>query len=85
MPEVTKAVALVLLPATLTVLPPRHRLLPGKTTPEDAAFGAEVAAVEKVAEDGVLSTLACVWGELAGRAACAEDKLFWWLERELLS
>lgn len=51
--------ALVLLLGTLTVVPPRHRLFPGKTTPEDGALGAEVAAVEKVAEDGVLSTLAC--------------------------
>lgn len=24
-----------------------------------------------------------VCGVLVGRAACAEDKLFWWLEREL--
>lgn len=58
-PEVTNAVARVLLLGTLTVVPPRHRLLPGKTTPVDGALGAEVAAVEKVAEDGVLSTLAC--------------------------
>lgn len=84
MPEVTKAVALVLLLGTLTVVPPRHRLFPGKTTPEDGALGAEVAAVEKVAEDGVLSTLA-VCGVLVGRAACAGDKLFWWPERELVS
>lgn len=63
MPEVTKAVALVLLLGALTVVPPRHRLLtvlmlPGRATPEDGALGAEVAA-EKAAEDGVLSTLAC--------------------------
>lgn len=56
--------ALVLLLGTLTVVPPRHRLLtvlmlPGRPAPEDGALGAEVAAVEKVAEDGVLSTLAC--------------------------
>ena len=43
MPEVTKAVALVLLLGTLTVVPPRHRLLtvlmlPGRTTPEDGAL-----------------------------------------------
>ena len=74
MPEVTKAVALVLLLGTLAVVPPRHRLLtvlmlPGRTTPEDGALGAEVAAAEKAAEDAVLSTLACwqnksqgVWG-----------------------
>lgn len=63
MPEVTKAVALVLLLGTLTVVPPRHKLLtvltvPGRMAPEDGALGAEVAAVEKVAEDGVPSTLA---------------------------
>lgn len=62
MPEVTKAVALVLLLGALTVVPPRHRLLtvlmlPGRVTPEDGALGAEVAA-EKAAEDGALSTLA---------------------------
>lgn len=89
MPEVTKAVALVLLLGTLTVVPPRHRLLtvlmlPGRTTPEDGALGAEVAAVEKAAEDTVLSTLAWVCGVLVERVVCAEDKLFWWPERELL-
>lgn len=90
MPEVTKAVALVLLLGALTVVPPRHRLLtvlmlPGRTTPEDGALGAEVAAVEKAAEDGVLSTLAWVCGVLVDRVAWVEDKLLWWLERELLS
>lgn len=61
MPEVTKAVALVLLLGALTVVPPRHRLLtvlPGRTSPEDGALGAEAAAVEKAAEAGALSTLA---------------------------
>ena len=55
--------ALVLL-GVLTVVPPRQRLFPVFTllSPEDVALEAEVAAVEKVAEDwrgGVLSTLAC--------------------------
>jgi hypothetical protein len=66
-PEVTKGVALVLLLGALTVVPPRQRLLtvlmlPGRLTPEDGTFEAELAAAEKVAEDwweGVLSTLAC--------------------------
>lgn len=63
MPEVTKAVALVLLLGTLPVVPPRHRLLtvltfPGRVAPEDGTLGAEVAAGEKLAEDGVLSTAA---------------------------
>lgn len=90
MPEVTKAVALVLLLGTLTVVPPRHRLLtvlmlPGRTTPEDGALGAEVAAAEKAAEDAVLCTLAWVCGVLVERVACAGVMLFWWPERELLS
>lgn len=59
--------ALVLLLGALTVVPPRQRLftvfmLLGRLSPEDVAPEAEVAAVEKVAEDwreGVLSTLAC--------------------------
>lgn len=82
MPEVTKAVALVLLPGALTVVPPRHRLLtvfmlPGRTTAEDAALGAEATAVEKAEEDAVLSTPAWVCGVLVERVACAEVKLFW--------
>lgn len=78
-PEVTKAVALVLLLGALTVVPPRHRLLtvfmlPGRTTAEDGALGAEATAVEKAAEDAVLSTPACwqkkrrdMWLGLQGR------------------
>lgn len=66
-PEVTKGVVLVLLLGALTVVPLKQRLLPafmllGKLSPEDVALEAEVAAVEKVAEDWreeVLSTLAC--------------------------
>lgn len=66
-PEVTKGVARVLLLGALMVVPPRQRLftvftLLGRLSPEDAALEAEVAAVEKVAEDwreGVLSMLAC--------------------------
>jgi hypothetical protein len=93
LPEVTKGVALVLLLGALTVVPPRQRLLtvlmlPGRLTPEDGTFEAELAAAEKVAEDwweGVLSTLACVCGVLEERTVCAEERLFWWLERELLS
>lgn len=90
MPEVTKAVALVLLLGTLTVVPPRHMLLtvlmlPGRTTPEDGALGAEAAGVEKATADAVLSTLAWVCGVLVERVACAEVKLFWWPDRELLS
>lgn len=43
MPEVTKAVALVLMLGMPTVVPCRHRLLtvamlPGRVTPEDLAF-----------------------------------------------
>lgn len=56
MPEVTKPEVLLL--AALTVVPPRRRLLPGETIPENGALGPEVATVEKVAEDGMLSTLA---------------------------
>lgn len=56
MPEVTKGVALALLLGALTVAPPRQRLftvfmLLGRLSPEDVAPEAEVAAVEKVAED----------------------------------
>lgn len=66
-PEVTKGVALVLLLGALTVVPPRQRLftvfmLLGRLSPEDVALEAEVAAIEKVAEDwreGVFSTLVC--------------------------
>lgn len=83
MPEVTKGVVLVLLLGALTVVPPKQRLLPvfmllGKLSPEDVALEAEVAAVEKVAEDwreGVLSTLACVCDVLEESAACAEERL----------
>ena len=79
-PEVTKGVALALLLGALTAVPPRQRLLTvfmllGRLSPEDAALEAQVAAVEKVAEDwreGVLSTPACwqdksqdtwIWGQ----------------------
>lgn len=66
-PEVTKGVALVLLLGALTVVPPRQRLftvfmLLGRLSPEDVALEAEVAAIDKVAEDwreGVFSTLVC--------------------------
>lgn len=83
MPEVTKGVALVLLLGALTVVPPRQRLftvfmLLGRLSPEDVAPEAEVAAVEKVAEDwreGVLSTLACVCDVLEESATCAEERL----------
>lgn len=83
MPEVTKGVALVLLLGALTVVPPRQRLftgvmLFGRLSPEDVALEAEVAAVEKVAEDwreGVLSTLVCVCDELEESAVCAEERL----------
>lgn len=83
MPEVTKGVVLVLLLGALTVVPLKQRLLPafmllGKLSPEDVALEAEVAAVEKVAEDwreGVLSTLACVCDVLEESAACAEERL----------
>lgn len=81
MPEVTKGAALAL-PGVLTVLPPRQRPLAvftllGRLAPEVVVFEAEVAAAEKVAGDGrgaALSTPACVWDVLAGRAAC-EDRL----------
>lgn len=48
--------ALALLLGALTVVPPRQRLftvfmLLGRLSPEDVAPEAEVAAVEKVAED----------------------------------
>lgn len=83
MPEVTKGAALVLLLGVLTVVPPRQRLFAvftvlGRLTPEEVALVAEVAAVDKVAEDwreGVLSTLACVCDVLEERAACAEERL----------
>lgn len=59
--------ALVLLLGALTVVPPRQRLftvfmLLGRLSPEEVAPEAEVAAVDKEAEDwreGVLSALAC--------------------------
>lgn len=57
MPEVTKAVALVLLLATLTVVPHRHMLLPGKTILKDRALGTEVAVVEKGDENREVCTL----------------------------
>lgn len=83
MPDVTKGVVLVLLLGALTVVPLKQRLLPvfmllGKLSPEDVAFEAGVAAVEKVAEvwrEGVLSTLACVCDMLEESAACAEERL----------
>lgn len=83
MPEVTKGVARVLLLGALMVVPPRQRLftaftLLGRLSPEDTALEADVAAVEKVAEDwreGVLSMLACVCDVLEESAACAEDRL----------
>lgn len=85
MPEVTKGAALVLLLGVFTVVPPRQRLLavlmlPGRLTPEDGVLEAEVAAVEKVAEDcrdGALSMLLCVCGVLEDSAACAEERLLW--------
>jgi hypothetical protein len=85
LPEVTKGVALVLLLGALTVVPPKQRLLtvlmlPGRLTPEDGTFEAELAAIEKVAEDWrerVLSTMACACGVLQERAVCPEERLFW--------
>lgn len=79
-PELAKGVALALLPGALTAAPPRQRLLTaftllGRLSPEDAALEAQVAAVEKVAEDwreGALSMPACwqdksqdtwIWGQ----------------------
>lgn len=96
MPEVTKAVALVLLLGALTVVPPRHRLLtvlmlPGRATPEDGALGAEVAA-EKAAEDGVLSTLACCKAKAQTHGSdCKEDgagtvrRTVLWLDRQAVA
>lgn len=77
----------------LTVVPPTQRLLevltlPGGVTLEEGALEEEGAAVEKVAEDWMeegLSTLACVCGVLEGTAACAEERLLWWPDSELLS
>lgn len=93
MPEVTKGTALVLLLDALVGVPPRQRLfavcmLLDRLAPEDAELEVEVATVEKVAEDwreGAFSTLACVCDVLEERAVCAEERLLWWLESELLS
>lgn len=93
MPEVTKGAALLLLLDALVGVPLRQRLfavfmLLDRLTPEDAELETEVAAVEKLAEDWreeAFSTLACVCDVLEERAACAEERLLWWLESELLS